>query len=345
MKRWVGLSIALLILTGCSSNDAAPVKEPKEQMVAKTLNTPWAMERVDDTFYITERPGHIVKIEDGNVTRQNITLSEPLATASEAGLLGFVLAPDFAASSTAYAYYTYESTKGQFNRIVELTYNQKSWSEKKILLDNIPSGTYHHGGRLKIGPDNKLYATAGDASEPDNAQDKKQLAGKILRLNLDGSVPEDNPEADSYVYSYGHRNPQGLVWLDKTLYASEHGNSAHDEINRIEAGKNYGWPVIEGTEEKQGIETPLFTSGNDTTWAPSGMAASGDKLYVAALRGTAIIEFDLKTKKQRKIVSDVGRIRDVMLVDNTLYFITNNRDGRGTPQEDDDRLMKTTIAD
>ena len=118
MKRWVGLSIALLILTGCSSNDAAPVKEPKEQMVAKALNTPWAMERVDDTFYITERPGHIVKIEDGKVTRQNITLSEPLATASEAGLLGFVLAPDFATSNTAYAYYTYESTEGQFNRIV-----------------------------------------------------------------------------------------------------------------------------------------------------------------------------------------------------------------------------------
>ena len=345
MKRWVGLSVALLILTGCSSNDAAPVKEPKEQMVAKELNTPWAMERVDDTFYITERPGHIVKIEDGKVTRQNITLSEPLATASEAGLLGFVLAPDFAASNTAYAYYTYESTEGQFNRIVELSYNQKAWREKKILLDKIPSGTYHHGGRLKIGPDNKLYATAGDASEPENAQDKKQLAGKILRLNLDGSVPADNPETDSYVYSYGHRNPQGLVWLGKTLYASEHGNSAHDEINRIEAGKNYGWPVIEGTEEKQGMETPLFTSGNDTTWAPSGMAASGDKLYVAALRGTAIIEFDLKTKKQRKIVSDVGRIRDVMLVDHTLYFITNNRDGRGTPQEDDDRLMKTTIAD
>ena len=342
MKRLL-IGLASFALASCAANDAPSPKKSAEQIVAHNLDTPWAIERSDNTFYITERPGHIVKVQHGDMKRQNITLSAPLATAAEAGLLGFVLAPDFTTSNRAFAYYTYESTKGQFNRIVELRYDESMWQEEKILLDHIPSGTYHHGGRLKIGPDHKLYATVGDASDPNLAQQRTSLAGKILRLNLDGSIPHDNPSSHSYVYSYGHRNPQGIVWLGRTMYASEHGNSAHDEINRIEPGHNYGWPIIEGTATKQMIETPLFTSGADTTWAPSGMAASGSKLYVAALRGTAIIEFDLKTKKQRTIVSDVGRIRDVMLVDNTLYFITNNRDGRGTPQEGDDYLIQQTI--
>ena len=345
MKRWL-IGLTSLMLTGCASTETTltPVpKEKSEHTISSNLETPWAIEYVGDTFYITERPGHIVKVQHGDMERQDITLSAPLATVAEAGLLGFALAPDFTTSDRAFAYYTYESTKGQFNRIVELRYDEKMWHEEKILLDHIPSGNYHYGGRLKIGPDHKLYATVGDASDPDLAQQRASLAGKILRLNLDGSIPDDNPSSRSYVYSYGHRNPQGLVWLERTLYASEHGDSAHDEINRIEAGKNYGWPTMEGNDKKPMMETPLFTSGADTTWAPSGMAASKHKLYVAALRGSAIIEFDVKTKKQRTIVQDVGRIRDVMIIDDTLYFITNNRDGRGTPQEGDDRLMKHTI--
>ncbi len=143
------------------------------------------------------------------------------------------------------------------------------WREESLLLDNIPSGTYHHGGRLKIGSDGKLYVTTGDASAPDIAQDLDSLGGKILRMNLDGSIPNDNPYPNSYVYSYGHRNPQGITWSsDGTLYSSEHGSRANDEVNLIEAGQNYGWPIIEGYEEQEGMVSPLFTSGDTNTWAP-----------------------------------------------------------------------------
>ncbi len=138
------------------------------------------------------------------------------------------------------------------NRIVTLRLEENVWREESMLLDNIPSGTYHHGGRLKIGSDGKLYATTGDASVPNIAQDLDSLGGKISRMNLDGSNPSDNPYPNSYVYSYGHRNPQGLTWSsDGILFSSEHGNRANDEVNSIEAGQNYGWPIIEAMRNKK----------------------------------------------------------------------------------------------
>lgn len=313
-------------------------------VIANNLETPWSIGKMDNTFYLSERPGNIVKIENGVVERQRVKLEKELALVSEAGLLGFVLAPDFAESNLAYAYYTYEDSSGQFNRIVTIRLKDNVWEEKSLLLDKIPSGTYHHGGRLEIGPDVKLYATAGDASQPSIAQDPKSLGGKIFRINLDGSVPSDNPFPDSYVYSYGHRNPQGITWVsDGMLYASDHGNSAHDEINKIEAGQNYGWPLIEGLEEQVGMVTPLFTSGDNATWAPSGMDTYGGKLYVASLRGTAILEFDLVKGEQREIITGLGRIRDILIEDDFLYFISNNTDGRGNPQENDDKLYRISL--
>ncbi|WP_432806587.1 PQQ-dependent sugar dehydrogenase [Mesobacillus maritimus] len=213
-----------------------------------------------------------------------------------------------------------------------------------MLLDQIPSDRVHHGGRLALGPDGKLYATAGDASQPDLAQDLKSLAGKILRMNVDGSVPEDNPFPDSYVYSYGHRNPQGIGWAeDGTMYASEHGPNAHDEINVIEAGKNYGWPKIVGDQSLEGLEQPLFHSGSDT-WAPSGLVVSEGKLYVATLRGNSVSEFDLETKTTNELVTGLGRIRDVWLEGSELYFVSNNTDGRGTPLEEDDKLYRVNLS-
>ena len=213
-----------------------------------------------------------------------------------------------------------------------------------MLIDEIPSGTYHHGGRLKIGPDQKLYVTAGDASNPELAQNKDSLAGKILRVNLDGSIPEDNPFKNSMIYSTGHRNPQGLAWTTEgVMYATEHGQSANDEVNEIKPGENYGWPVIEGSEKQDGLVTPLFTSGKDHTWAPSGLAFNGQVLYVAALRGTAVLAFDLQTNEVHEVVNDVGRIRDVWVEEDTLYFITNNTDGRGKPAAEDDRLYRMTL--
>lgn len=324
--------------------DEATVSASDLNVVAEDLDIPWAIDKRGDVFYITERTGSIVKVENGEKEVQDVELELPLSEASEAGLLGFALAPDFEESAKAFAYYTYEQDGSQFNRIVTLLWEDNVWREDQVLLDEIPSGSVHHGGRLKIGPDDLLYATAGDASNPDLAQDESSLAGKILRLNLDGSVPEDNPFPDSYVYSFGHRNPQGLAWSDEgELFASEHGPSANDEINRIEGGANYGWPTIQGTDSQDGLETPLFTSGSDRTWAPSGMAYRDGKVYVAALRGETVLEFDFETEEFRAIVEDVGRVRDVWIEGDQLYFISNNTDGRGNPGETDDRLYEMTL--
>lgn len=357
-KALAFLMTAIFLIEGCSEKQQVSSDNPgdiqKEELslpvedlevIADNLDVPWSIEKLGNTFYLTERLGNIVKIEGDKVERQSVELEQEVSTASEAGLLGFVLAPDFFESNLAYAYYTYENREGQFNRIVTLQLEENVWKEESLLLDQIPSGTYHHGGRLKIGSDGKLYSTAGDASDREIAQDLNSLGGKILRMNLDGSIPDDNPFSDSYVYSYGHRNPQGITWSpDGVMYASEHGDNANDEVNLIEAGQNYGWPIIEGNEEQDGMVSPLFTSGEESTWAPSGMAYDSDKLYVAALRGSAILEFDLETGEYREVISDLGRIRDVRIEDNNLYFISNNGDGRGAPEDNDDRLYRISLS-
>ncbi|QKY71673.1 sorbosone dehydrogenase family protein [Lentibacillus sp. CBA3610] len=352
--------LGILFLVGCSENEQQNSSNEQEnsqqeelslpveslEVIAENLEVPWSIEKLEDTFYLTERSGSIVEIGNGEVERQTVELEQEVSTASEAGLLGFVLAPDFSESNLAYAYYTYEDSDGQYNRIVTLRLEDNVWREESLLLDQIPSGAYHHGGRIKIGPDGYLYATAGDASNSEIAQDPDSLGGKILRMNLDGSIPSDNPFPDSYVYSYGHRNPQGLTWTsDGTLYASEHGNNANDEVNMIEAGQNYGWPVIEGNEEQEGMVAPQFTSGDESTWAPSGMDNYNGNLYVAALRGSAVLEFDLETGEHREVITDLGRIRDVLVDDDYLYFISNNGDGRGTPENSDDRLYRISLSE
>src|SRR5690606_36432750 len=161
---------------------------------------------------------------------------------------------------------------------------------------------------------------------------------------LDGSVPEDNPFPDSLVYSYGHRNPQGLAWTEEgVLYSAEHGpsgdESVRDEINRIEAGKNYGWPIITGDEKRKGMISPQYQSGEDT-WAPSGLTFLEGKLYIAGLRGEEVRFFATGKKESGRIFTGKGRLRDIVAVDGTLYVLTNNTDGRGSPKKGDDRLFK-----
>lgn len=327
------------------SDDNQDRKETKGiETVAQGLDTPWSIAKSNDVFYLSERPGKIIKIDGNKKTEQQVDLEKEVSTAAEAGLLGFVLAPDFKDSQEAYAYYTYEDN-GQFNRIVKLKLENDTWKEEEVLIDKIPSGQYHHGGRLKIGPDDKLYATTGDASDEQNAQDKDTLGGKILRINLDGSKPKDNPISNSYVYSYGHRNLQGIVWTpDGQMYASEHGNQANDEINEIKEGHNYGWPVIEGNEENNNMETPIFTSGSDDTWAPSGIAFKDGIIYSAALRGEGIMKFDVEKDEMKKVATKYGRIRDVYIVNDDLYFVSNNTDGRGNPSQNDDKMYKVSLS-
>ena len=316
------------------------------EVVAEDLETPWSIQKEGETFFLTERLGTIMRIEQGETVRQDVELEQELSTVPEAGLLGFVLNPDFSQNNLAFAYYTYEDSSGPLNRIVTLHLNENVWQEESVLIDGIPGGSYHHGGRLEIGPDDLLYATTGDATVPELAQDPDSLGGKILRMNRDGSVPADNPFPDSHVYSYGHRNPQGLAWSSEgTLYSSEHGNRANDEINLIEAGQNYGWPIIEGNQEQEDMVSPLFTSGGANTWAPSGMDYYDGRIYVAGLRGRAVFEFDLETDEQSEAVSGFGRIRDVLIEDDILYFISNNTDGRGNPKENDDKLYRLSVPD
>ncbi len=186
--------------------------------------------------------------------------------------------------------------------------------------------------------------TTGDAQQESSAQDPSSLAGKILRMTPDGEVPDDNPIEDSYVYSYGHRNSQGIDWLeDGTMYASEHGPSGspggHDEMNKIQAGGNYGWPDVIGDEKQDGFIPPLYHTGEEAI-APSGIAATPEgTLLVANLAGQSLMEFDPRTKQIKEVIAGLGRIRDTAVHDGKIYILTNNTDGRGVPSEGDDRLL------
>ncbi|PAV30657.1 quinoprotein glucose dehydrogenase [Virgibacillus profundi] len=325
------------------SEETSKTKEPdvmnERKVIAKKLEQPWEIAFVDDTFYISERTGSIVTIQNEELIRKPVEFNQNLSSQPEAGLLGIAIPDDFKETNTAFAYYSYQEDEQFFQRVVTIEEADDSWIETSILLDEIPGGQYHQGGRIEIGPDGKLYITTGDAVMPELAQDLDSLAGKILRMNLDGTMPDDNPFNDSYVYSYGHRNPQGLAWgPENEFYATEHGSNAYDEVNHIKPGNNYGWPVIRGDETAENMKIPVVHSGEDT-WAPSGMTYYRGNFYFASLRGEGLRKFDPMNETVELIVSDVGRVRDVYAAEAGLYLITNNTDGRGEPAVDDDKLI------
>lgn len=326
-----GLLLISLILCGCSEKTISNEEKIVEK-VATHLEIPWAIDQHEDTFYISQRVGTIAKVTSDKVTHEEVKLSNDLSGAAEAGLLGFVLKNDFAVSHEAFAYYTYDQNGESFNRVVTIKRDNKAWQETAIHLDRIPTGNIHHGGRLEIGPDGHLFVTIGDAGNPENAQDSNSFNGKILRMNKDESFE---------VYSTGHRNPQGLAWDEfGILYEAEHGQSAHDEINQIKQGKNYGYPMIQGNETGDGLETPIITSGPNETWAPSGITLHKGKLYVASLRGEAVQIMNVSTGEVEQSITGYGRVRDVFSDGKSLYFVTNNTDGRGTPSAEDDVLYR-----
>ncbi|QUG43163.1 PQQ-dependent sugar dehydrogenase [Psychrobacillus sp. INOP01] len=331
MKKW--FLVISLILFGCTEEtEKLPIQGPIVEKVATNLNIPWSINLHDNIFYISERVGTIARIQGSTVVHEPVQLSDNLAAISEAGLLGFVLKPDFDETGEAYAYYTYDMNGEPFNRVVTIKREDGQWQEIVIHLDSIVTGNIHHGGRLEIGPDGLLYVTVGDAGIPSNAQDPSSLNGKILRMKDDGSFE---------IFSMGHRNPQGLAWdEDGTLFEAEHGQSANDEINLVEQGKNYGYPIIEGDETEEGLESPIITSGSDETWAPSGITFHEGKLYVATLRGESVKVMNIETGEIEQSITGFGRVRDVFSDGKSLYFVTNNTDGRGTPSEDDDVLYR-----
>lgn len=329
--------------------------------VATNLEVPWSMAFAPDgRLFVTERPGR-VRILDLTNARSDLALTlDDVFTQGEAGLLGLALDPDFAQTRLVYLYYTASlPTGGRVNRVVRYREAGSTLGERVVLLDNIPAAQIHDGGRLRFGPDGLLYITAGDAASSALAQDLGSLAGKILRLNRDGSTPRTNPFS-SPIYSYGHRNPQGLDWHPATgdLWASEHGNIGNDEVNVIEAGVNFGWPLIQGSQTMAGTRTPV--SFYNPAIAPSGASfyrgqrfpRFANTLFIATLRGTHVLRLTPDPSSPRRVAAEerllegtFGRLRDVVTgPDGLLYLATNNRDGRGAPSPTDDRILRLVPA-
>ncbi|MDD5082322.1 MAG: PQQ-dependent sugar dehydrogenase, partial [Dehalococcoidales bacterium] len=220
---------------------------PLAVSLAQNLEIPWALDFLPDgSLIFTERPGRIrlIDAQDGLLLQPLLTIDE-VTPRGEGGLLGIAVHPDFSGNHFIYVYYTYQAGAGLANRVVRFRMENGTLNDKQVIIDGIPAASNHDGGRIKFGPDGRLYVTTGDASVAELAQDKSSLAGKILRITDDGRIPADNPFSGSPVYSYGHRNPEGIAWdAQGRLWATEHGSSATDELNLIQPGHNYGWPVI-----------------------------------------------------------------------------------------------------
>jgi len=311
------------------------------EILAENLEVPWALAFLpDDRLIFTERGGKVSILNGKNVSLVgNINVTQN----GESGLLGIAVDPQFNQNHYIYLYYT----RGNYNRISRFILRDKL-SGEKVLLDKIPGGSIHNGGRLKFGPDGKLYATTGESGIPNLAQDINSLGGKILRINPDGSVPIDNPFGN-YVYAYGNRDPQGITWSPKgTMYESEHGPTRNDEINIIQKGNNYGWPIYQGNNSASGFAKPLIVY-TEFTLAPSGITYYQNNLFVAGLRGSQLRKITLSADGKRVIAetalyTDLGRIRDAVEYKGYIFICTSNRDGRGIPQIGDDKIIRIKIS-
>ncbi len=324
--------------------------------IATGLEIPWDL-GLDDSgrMYISERPGRLKVLEKNGQVKLIATLPQ-VVSVGESGLTGLSLHPKFSQNGYIYLYYTYRSAGEILNRVSRFILKNDALADEKIILDALPGGTIHNGGRLRFGPDQKLWVLTGDGARPALAQDMNSLAGKVLRINEDGSVPADNPNKNSPVYSLGHRNPQGLAWhpLTEELLVAEHGESAHDEINIIKPNNNYGWPEVKQCfSDNPKFTSPILCSGEET-YAPSGIASFGTNIWrlrnsfvFAGLRGNLLERIEVinsKVSERETIIKGTyGRLRAVLIdKDGNIYVGTSNQDGRGKPADDDDKILKIT---
>ncbi len=321
------------------------------EIVAENLDIPWEIIPLSDgRMIVTERPGRIVLLENGNKT---VIKELSISAIGEGGLLGAAL-ESFDDLNYLYVYYTYRSGISNYNRISRFLFDGSSLGDEQVLLEKIPGSSLHNGGRMRFGNDGKLYVTTGDALTTRLAQDEDSLAGKVLRLNPDGSVPDDNPFPESYVYALGLRNPQGLAWHPVTgdLYLSGHGPTRRDHITVIEPGLNYGWPTITCDQENDEFAAHLICY-QDFTLAPSGMdfvnLVDQERVFllVSGLRGNMVMVIELDQDdlvvSQTPILTDLGRIRTVVFHDGYVYIATNNTDGRGIPDDNSDVILRFRI--
>jgi glucose/arabinose dehydrogenase len=336
----------------------------KVETVISNVEVVWSIVWAPDgRMFFTERPGRIRVYENGKLRPEPVLVVQDVESRGEAGLMSLALHPQFASNRMLYLAYAYNSN-GLKVRVVSYRESPTGLSDQKVIIENIPAARAHAGCRLRFGPDGKLYITTGDATNREFAQQLNSLAGKILRLNDDGTVPKDNPfvgrsDARPEIWAYGSRNAQGIDFQPGTnlLWETEHGPTGFDgpgggdEVNIIERGKNYGWPVVHHREEKQGMESPILeytpacAPGSGAFYRGSAFPQFKNNFFFGCLRGERIIRVVTNGRQavsqEDLLKGTYGRIRDVAEgPDGYIYFSTSNRDGRGKPANDDDRILR-----
>ena len=360
--------VALVVALACGNDTTPPgsVEGLRVETFVTGLDTPWDLAwGPDGQIWVTERGGRVSRVNPASGQRATAGQVPDVAESGESGLMGIAFHPDFATQPYVYLTHSYLQSGSLRNRLVRARWDGQALGTPEVLLANIPGSGIHDGSRLAIGPDRMLYMTTGDASNGSLAQDRNSLAGKVLRLSLTGQPAPGNPFGTA-VYSYGHRNPQGLVFHPTTgaLYATEHGPSDNDEVNLVAAGRNFGWPTVHGAcDDDVGAERAFCQANNVVEplamWTPT-IAPAGADVYVAnlipqwkgsllfaSLRGTALYRLTLSsdgrsvTARETLFQGDYGRLRDVLVApDGVVYLATSNRDGRGSPAGDDDRILR-----
>jgi glucose/arabinose dehydrogenase len=328
--------------TASPSDRASADSDPRVVgTIASGLEVPWGLAFLPDgTALVTERDsGRVLSIQDGEVTEVG-TVPEA-APAGESGLLGIAVSPSYAENHEVFLYVTTDED----NRILRTTYDGKRLGDLDVILDGIPNDFIHDGGRLAFGPDGYLYASTGETGNADLAQDRSSLGGKILRITTDGEPAPGNPFQDSPIWTWGHRNVQGLAFDDRDrLWASEFGASDWDELNLIVKGANYGWPFVEGTGGNAKYAEPRVVWKTSEA-SPSGLAFADGHLWLASLKGERLWRVDVDGTDASNptdfFVGEYGRLRTVVVAPNgNLWVTTSNRDGRGDPAEVDDRILE-----
>lgn len=358
------IAIGVATVLSTPSDTTVPIPEPATtdnanqtnkgiRTIAQNLDVPWAIDiAVDNRIFFTEKPGRLGMIHANGTLASEPVVNIHTEDIGEAGLMGLALHPNFTQNHLMYVYHTYAKNGGLYNKVLMLTEKNNKIVNSKIILDGIPASDSNNGGRIKFGPDGKLYVSTGDSETPELAQNTNSLAGKLLRLNDDGTIPDDNPIPESPVYSYGHRDIQGFAWhpITKKLYASEHGPAGNDEVNIIEPGSNYGWPIEVCNHSTSSapirFETPEYCFNPEI--APSGLTiAASNKLgyqndiLFTTLRGSHLHHIDLETRIQDNVLVGYGRLSDIVEAhDGSLYVLTTNKNAIGIGNANDDHILQ-----